>query len=114
MRVCLMCGYEDPEPWRNMRWQLYTSYCHLSELELLDPEVWKILQEKRPSPSEVITMGPFVYSVSRSHHVHRMAIKDYEMYGFHGRITESAKRARRLFMEGKQKKLGAFSKPDVS
>ena len=105
MRVCPRCGYEDPEPWRNHPRQLYTQYCHLSELKLLDPKVWRLLREKLPGPSEVVIMDPFVYRVSKSSHVHRMALKDYEMYGFHGRIFESPRRAWRLFMAGKQRKL---------
>lgn len=109
MRVCPRCGHRDAECWRNHPRQIYIQYCFLEELEVSDPEIWELLRENLPGPSDVVPMAPFVYRVSSSHHVHRMTLEDYKMYGFHGRIFESSRRARRLFMAGKQKKLGVFS-----
>lgn len=105
MRVCPECGHEDAECWRNHPRQLYTQYCHFEELELLDPKIWSMLHVALPGPSEVVPMAPFIYRVSRSRHVHRMTLNDYNLYGFHGRIFESPRRAYRLFMAGKQKKI---------
>ena len=108
MRVCPSCGHEDGECWRNHPRQLYTQYCHIEELELQEHELLELLLDRDPTPSEVVTRPPFIYRVSRSRHVHRMALKDYELYGFHGRIFESPRRAWRLYMEGKQKKIKEF------
>ena len=36
MRECPVCGHSDL-PWKNRRFTLFTSYCHIEELETFDP-----------------------------------------------------------------------------
>jgi len=99
MRVCPSCGHEDIECWRNVRWCLFEQYCHLEELESLDPELFKIINEKWPTEALPLELPPFIYIITKSRHVKRMALKDYIFYGFHGRQTESWRRANKLAME---------------
>ncbi len=37
MRECPCCGHKDPAYWRNVRYRLYTTYCHISDLEFNEP-----------------------------------------------------------------------------
>jgi len=111
MRVCPSCGHEDAECWRNVRWCLYEQYTHIEEIEFWDPELHKALIEKVPTEALPLEISPFTYIITKSHHVKRMATKDYILYGFHGRQTESWRRTRKLYLEGKQKKIKDYLKP---
>ena len=106
MRVCPNCGYRQSECWRNKRWQLYSEYCHISELEVFEPELAADIREQHPVDRQPLERGPFVYVISRSGHVSRMDRDSYLMYGFHGRVIESQRRARRLAPGLKQMKIG--------
>lgn len=109
MRVCPECGHKDAECWRNVRWCLYEQYCHIGEIDFWDPELYKALTEKWPTEALPLEVPPFTYIITKSRHVKRMATKDYVIYGFHGRQTESWRRTQKLQMEGKQKKMSAYS-----
>ena len=38
MRKCPCCGHSDM-PWKNRRFTLFTSYCHIEELEVFNPDL---------------------------------------------------------------------------
>jgi len=46
MRECPCCGYMESPVWRNVRHRIYTMYCRIDDLELWEPELYKLLKEK--------------------------------------------------------------------
>jgi len=47
MKVCPKCGYRDPPIWRNTLRRLFAEHCHISDLEIWNPELAAALKEKR-------------------------------------------------------------------
>jgi len=109
MRVCPSCGHEDVECWRNVRWCLFEQYCHIEELESLDYELFKKINAKWPTEALPLEIPPFIYIITKSRHVKRLALKDYLLYGFHGRETESWRRANKLANEKKQQRIPSYA-----
>lgn len=90
MRVCPKCGYEDPICWRPAAYHPEFSYAHLSSLELLDPELWKALNEKRRG--EIIQRGIYLYWRSTGADVaRRVWIEDFKHVGKKGSPQEKTR-----------------------
>jgi len=71
MRVCPNCGTYDAAIWRGMMYLRYTDYCHKSELESWDPELFKKIKET-PRPAKYQDKH-FRYSLTKAGYVHRIA-----------------------------------------
>lgn len=81
MRICPICGHEDAECWRNLRWSLYQQYAHIDELKTFDPQLAVAILATNPSVKTPYNDGTFCYMITRTNHVRRMAIKDFVQYG---------------------------------
>ena len=46
MFICQKCGWRDFPQWRSHKWQLYSVYCRIDELESFEPDLAKILKEQ--------------------------------------------------------------------
>lgn len=87
MRVCLKCGHVDPIWWRPSAYHPEFSYADFSGLELLDPELWGLLKERRRG--EIVERGPYLYwRSSRSDTVRRVWVEDYRWVGKKGSPQE--------------------------
>ena len=71
MRECPECGYKDPPCWRHKRHRLLTDYCYIDELEVWQPEIAKIVKEKKD-----VKIGHYIYHLTRSNYVDRIHIID--------------------------------------
>ena len=82
-----MCGHVDPIWWRPAAYHAEFSYAHNSSLELLDPELWELLRDKRPG--EEVQVGEYVYWRStRSDTVRRAWAEDLRLVGKKGSWME--------------------------
>ena len=69
MRQCPKCGFKDAPIWRHTLRRLYTDHCHISDLELWEPELARLLKEKR-----YVCVAGVKYKLNRKGtHVHRIA-----------------------------------------
>lgn len=72
MRECPNCGYKDPPYWRNVRFRLFTSCCHLEDFKLLKPK----LAEQIVTEIDVCEK-PYIYHlVKKANIVQRIHIDD--------------------------------------
>lgn len=71
MRICPRCGYEEHVVWKNLPFCLFTKYCDLDSFRDIEPEI-SILLEKLGN----VIVYPYKYHLSKSNHVHRIAVLD--------------------------------------
>lgn len=90
MRICPKCGYEDPICWRPAVYHQEFSYAHTSSLELLDPELWELMQGKRRG--EIVERGPYLYwRSSRSDVIRRIWVEDFKRVSKSGSPQEKVR-----------------------
>ena len=77
MFVCPECGHRDSPCWRTSRFVIYAVYCHLEELEVLEPDIAAALKEVVPQGTRKrrqVEVGPYIYWLrGRENHVYRIA-----------------------------------------
>ncbi len=109
MRICPNCGHVDSECWKHLRWSLYQDYCHIDELMGFEEELARNILDRRPTVRQPLTVGVFVYMLTRSMHVRRMSVSDFVNYGGFRRerqhSMESMKYAERVGWSSAQKDL---------
>ena len=71
MRECPNCGHSDM-PWKNRRFTLFTSYCHVGELESFNPE---LAEQIKKSP-KLLSDGLFNYRLKEDGFCFRILKKD--------------------------------------
>ena len=71
MRVCPYCGHSDM-PWKNRRFTLFTSYCHIEELTDFNPE---LAEQIKQSP-DFYTDGLYNYRLKADNFVFRILRDD--------------------------------------
>jgi len=69
MKICPNCGYLDPAIWRHTLRRLFSEYCHISDLEIWNPDLATILKEKK----YVCIKGVKYKLNKKGSHVHRIA-----------------------------------------
>ena len=94
--VCPNCGFKDYPCWRNHRHQLYTSYCHISELETFDPKLAGEIRARAPTERLPYQEGPYVYVLKPSGYVWRVTLESYQNGAFNRALTESDRYRHRL------------------
>jgi hypothetical protein len=65
--VCPKCGFRDSPCWRASHWFLYTLTCKIDELDQFEPEIAKILREKKE-----VEIGAYYYKMSKFGRVYRV------------------------------------------
>lgn len=109
--VCPACGWEDRPCWRNHQHQLYTSYCHIEELEALDSALAAEIKNQKPSERLPMVKGPYVYVLKKSGYVWRVTVESYNSGAFRRRLTENPKHSERLRLSRSQKKIKGWRAP---
>jgi hypothetical protein len=69
MDICPECGYEDEPIWRNTLRRLYSQHCHISDLDIWNPQ----LAEKLKKEKYVFLNGVKFKLNKKGSHVHRIA-----------------------------------------
>lgn len=66
MRVCPKCGFIEPMEWRPSSWKSgqYIDLCRVSDLENLEPELFKKLKDK--PIGETILEGYYAYRITKT------------------------------------------------
>lgn len=100
MRECPCCGHKDSPIWRNKRFRIFTSYCHLDELKDWEPELWTLLVDH--VFDKQVKVGHYIYHVTKARYVDRIHEQD-SMDGQSWREPEQEKRFK--FSHPAQKKL---------
>jgi hypothetical protein len=65
--VCPKCGFKDSPCWRSSHWFLYTVTCRIEDLDPWEPELAKLLREKKE-----VEQGPYWYKLSKFGRVYRV------------------------------------------
>ena len=64
MRECPCCGCIDSPVWRNVRYRIYTMYCRISDLEMWEPELFKLLTAKVAAKDfKDFIIGRYIYHI---------------------------------------------------
>lgn len=84
MFICQKCGWRDFPQWRSHKWQLYSVYCRMHELESFEPNIAKILKEEIEYEDEY---GYFYHYAIRSGIVIRIP-SDLKQWFKRGHIEE--------------------------
>ena len=67
--ICPSCGHKDLPIWRHTLRRLYTDHCHVSDLEVWNPELAKLIKEK----GYICVKGVKYKLNKKGSHVHRIA-----------------------------------------
>jgi len=101
--ICPNCGFKDSPCWRNSRFQIYTVYCRIDELQEFEPKIAERLLKERHIEmkkrgklvSVEIEEGEYYYQLTKTEIVNRTSIELKYMLK-HGHFTEKHKSKGRL------------------
>lgn len=101
MRECPCCHFKDAPYWRNVRWRLYTKYCHIEDgLKIDMPELTSLLLT---SPKTDILFKNYIYRYNPDSQIVQRIHVDDSRDGFSIREPEQEKKFWRFLPLGQSK-----------
>jgi len=76
MRVCPKCGYRDPPYWRPARHRYISDICHITDLDVNEPELAKKVRVFGRAPNYYCD-GKYYYRLTASNTVERTERDDF-------------------------------------